>query len=924
MHGVKEGTRCRAASDRKASIPSGAGVVLCLAVVLVALAGLMLAPPVCAQTPGEEPPGLLPSAEEPLVGIVIEGNDTIQEQAIRQLIKTQVGRPPSAEQIRRDIDTLYRKRWFFNVEALYRPTDEGTVLVFKVLERPWVRNVEYRGNSQISDKHLAAQTGIKPGSPFDVASNRRAVERLIDFYKEKGFTLVKIELIEGGSRDDRDVVFEIEEGDKIRVSKIRFSGNDSFSSGILKTKTLTKTAVVGMIGGMYDPESLPNDIAAVKQYYQGLGYFDVKIEKEVTFGRPWWNPWIKNTTYADVHYKIDEGERFRVGNIQVVGNAVVPEAELREDLKITEGEYFNARYLEKDIAKIKEKYGTLGRTFAAVEARPVYLEEPGVVDLVLNIDEDRVYRIRRVDVVINGDYPHTKRSTVLNRLRIAPGDLADPNKLRKDEIRLAGEQIFERSGPNGPKITIKQVEASDSESLASTFRGQTSDVDQPYGSRRYAAAGRARVSGSQPAAPRSRSSLSQTGATAPQPKKTDDDEKADNAVVDYIFRGQSFGDGIPTPFNPMFESYDQGDPLYPSQQLPPGEVDVLVNVAEARTGRIMFGAGVNSDAGVVGQVVLTEENFDITRWPTSFQDIYDGTAFRGGGQRFRLEAVPGNVVSRYLVNWTDPYFLDTDYSLGFSGFYYNRFFPDWDEARTGLRATLGRQITPTISVNGAFRLEQVEISNPAVPAPVELTNALGTNLLTTFRAGVIHDTRDSAFLPGEGHRLEFNFEQAVGMYVYPRAELEGSQYFTLYSRPDGAGRHILSLSGHLGWTDSDTPIFERFYAGGFQTFRGFQFRGVTPRSLGVGIGGRWMALGTVEYMAPLLANEMVQGVVFSDFGTVENDVSLSEFRVAVGAGLRVTVPAMGPVPLAFDWSVPIVREDGDETRLFSFYVGINR
>jgi outer membrane protein insertion porin family len=77
-------------------------------------------------------------------------------------------------------------------------------------------------------------------------------------------------------------------------------------------------------------------------------------------------------------------------------------------------------------------------------------------------------------------------------------------------------------------------------------------------------------------------------------------------------------------------------------------------------------------------------------------------------------------------------------------------------------------------------------------------------------------------------------------------------------------------------------------------------------------------------MFPLLANEMLHGVVFTDFGTVEEDVSLSDFRVTAGGGLRVTVPAMGPVPLAFDWAVPIVKEDEDDTRLFSFYVGINR
>lgn len=90
------------------------------------------------------------------------------------------------------------------------------------------------------------------------------------------------------------------------------------------------------------------------------------------------------------------------------------------------------------------------------------------------------------------------------------------------------------------------------------------------------------------------------------------------------------------------------------------------------------------------------------------------------------------------------------------------------------------------------------------------------------------------------------------------------------------------------------------------------------------IGGRWMALGTVEYLFPLMANEMLQGAVFSDFGTVEEDVDLEDFRVTAGFGFRVTVPAMGPVPLAFDFAFPIVKEDFDDERVFSFFVGFQR
>jgi outer membrane protein insertion porin family len=282
------------------------------------------------------------------------------------------------------------------------------------------------------------------------------------------------------------------------------------------------------------------------------------------------------------------------------------------------------------------------------------------------------------------------------------------------------------------------------------------------------------------------------------------------------------------------------------------------------------------------------------------------------------------VVSRYLVSWTDPYFLDSPFSLGVSGFYYERFFDDWDEERGGGRVSTGWQITPEWSVSAALRLENVVISNPDTPTPPILADAVGSNFLSTAEFIVTHDTRDAAFLPSEGHLVEASYEQAFGEFNYPRFEVDGRQFFTLYARPDGGGRHILSVGGQMGWTGSDTPIFERFFAGGFQSFRGFEFRGVSPRIGDTRIGGEWLAIGTAEYLFPIMANEMLHGVVFTDFGTVEEDVGFDDFRMTAGAGLRVTVPAMGPVPLAFDFAFPIASQDEDDEQVFSFYVGFTR
>ncbi|HEX6985452.1 MAG TPA: BamA/TamA family outer membrane protein, partial [Planctomycetaceae bacterium] len=869
-------------------------------------------------------------------------------------------------------------------------TDAGPILVFRVVERPIVKLVEYRGNKAIKTKHLAALTGLKPGSPYDPNTNIEAARRIEAHYREKGFAFAKVTLAKGDKREDRDVIFDIVEGKKVRVFDVKFYGNENWynSSGYLKTKLQTERmwpVVPGLlslpIGGLYDPDSVLNDVAALKQYYHGLGYFDVKIEHKTLFN--------EDKSRVTLEYYITQGTRYRVTDVRYEGNRVYSEKDLAEDRQLNPGDYFNERLLNKDLAKIQDMYGSLGRLFASVTPDPQYSETPGEAVLVYRIDEDRPYYVRDVRVDIRGDHPHTKVSLPLNMSRIHPGDLADPKKIRWTKSRIEGSGIFERGIGEGVEIDIKRVgfdEADDAEPL---FRGQSDDApfyppqtsgyrpdnpfvvpvaaaeepeENPFAVEPAAPPARPATPGAQPTAgqaaayvppvnrPRRAAAapagtMTQVAATSPppasrtsfapavEPPQFVDDvtvspvQTADAAVNPYDRSAQiqpqagQVGDYTP----PWIPSSPQGDPFddYINGQAP-GFVDIDITATEARTGRLMIGAGVNSNSGVVGNIVFSEDNFDILRFPRSPADIINGTAFRGAGQRFRIEAVPGNVVSRYLVSWTDPYFLDSDFSLGLSGFYFQRFYPDWDEERAGGRVNVGRQLTQNLSVSGILRAENVEISNPDVPTPSLLAEVVGDNLLLTAGGALTWDTRDSPLLPSEGQFAELTYTQGIEDFQFPRVDLEATQYFTVFSRPDGTGKHILSVGGQAGYTGDDTPIFERYFAGGFQSLRGFEFRGVGPREFGVNIGGQFLVAGSVQYMFPLLANDALHGVVFADAGTVEEDVRIEDVRASVGTGLRITIPAFGPAPLAFDFAFPIAKADGDETQIFSFYVGVTR
>lgn len=383
--------------------------------------------------------------------------------------------------------------------------------------------------------------------------------------------------------------------------------------------------------------------------------------------------------------------------------------------------------------------------------------------------------------------------------------------------------------------------------------------------------------------------------------------------------------GSPNELNPLIQPFERGgNAPFP---FPANYADLDIYVSETETGRINFGGAYNSDNGIVGQFSVDERNFDITRWPTSFRDLFSGTAFRGGGQQFKLELVPGQNLQRYSASLTEPYLFGTDYSLSLSAYLFDRNYFDWDEQRLGGRVAIGRRLTPDLSISLGFRGERVDLDNPRLNTSPTLNNSLDKSSLFLFNVGLIRDTRDSQLAATEGTYLSTTLTQAVGDFSYTRGDLDFRTYKLLYERADGTGRHTLSFGTKIGISGSDTPIFENYFAGGFSTFRGFDFRGVGPSENGVRIGGPFQWLNTVEYQFPIMADDSVKGVLFCDFGTIEESVTLNSenFRVAPGFGFRVNIPGLGiGAPLAFDFAFPIATAAGDEEKVFSFYLGLAR
>jgi outer membrane protein insertion porin family len=859
------------------------------------------------------------------------GNSSLTSRALKKKSEIDVGDsmdPYVVEEARRRIESHYHEKGYENARVTTvegnKPGDQGAVFLIDEGRRRKTLWTSFVGNTIASDARLLTQIKSKPGvfwligGDIDREAIDADVQALTAYYRGLGFFQARVSrelsVVHDGGRDWTHLTFVINEGPRYSVRNVSFIGNEKFKTEFLVRDLKLKS------GEPFNQSKMDADLNLIRDIYGGRGFVFADIQPDTRF--------LEKPGQLDLVYKVEEGQRYRVGQINVRIRGDHPHTKhgvVLNRLSLRPGDILDIRKLRDDERRLKSSSLFMADAAKGQGPRIVFSKpEPGQGERAIASEPGRPgFRGQSpddaaIDLVLEGEWQPDAGTAPAS----APPVVAERPVWRGQSPQPAFPAPYQQP-PMQPAMPPAYAA-------------------QPGYAPQQAAGQPATGWGGVPLAPTGPAQLDYSRMVAP-------------AAPAYTVQqpvAPAFPGGPPSvaPSGPggpfMTQPVSQMDPNQPGafqqpmlpdfggqpMQVYPGAdpyVIVDVDAEETQTGRLMIGAGVNSNAGLVGNVVIDEQNFDILRLPRSWDDIKNGVAFRGAGQRFRLEATPGTQLQRYAATFQEPYLFDTRIGLSLSASYYTRFFYDWAEARTGGRVGLGYQFifAPDLSVNAGFRGESVDVYNPRVLAP-DVVNMLGTNAVYGFSGGIIHDTRDSPFLPTQGHLLTFEFEQVIGTFVYPRGILEGRQYFLLNERPDGSGRHVLSVGSVLGMSGPDTPAYDNFFAGGFNTIRGFSFRGASPVQAGPGgvatVGGPFQWLNTIEYMFPITADDTLRGVVFTDFGTVESNVSIQNFRVAPGLGMRITLPAMGPAPIALDFAFPVAYAPTDSQQMFSFFVGFAR
>jgi outer membrane protein insertion porin family len=403
---------------------------------LIAAAALALA---AAPVAGLGQPADAPtSTEDRIREVRVEGNRRVESEAVRRALKQKVGDAFDQARTGDDIRSLWALNYFSDVQLLVQRTGSGIIYVVRVEERPAVRNVELKGNEELTKDDFKDLIDIRPFSILDREAVKKTAKKLQEKYVEKGFFLAEVEPRIAPVPDSRevDVFFDIRERSKVLVKEIRFVGAQRLPADELKAVMATREgSLLSLISseGTYREELFQRDLIIIQASYYDRGFINVKVDTPLLALSP-------DKRFIHITIKVDEGDQYSIGALDFSGDLIVPRERLGAGMRAKVGQVFSRERLSQDIIQLTDRYYDEGYAYANINPVTAIDAEKKLVNITFDIQKGRQVSIERIDIAGN---TKTRDKVIRRELQVYEGELFSGTGLRRSKERVTALGFFE-------------------------------------------------------------------------------------------------------------------------------------------------------------------------------------------------------------------------------------------------------------------------------------------------------------------------------------------------------------------------------------------------------------------------------------------------------------------------------------------------
>lgn len=368
------------------------------------------------------------------------GTANINEQVVRANMQLREGNDLDEVLVDRDIRTLYKTGLFEFIEVKRESKNDGTVgLVFELTPKYRVLAIRFEGNKKLKSSRLEKEIKVKPNFALDERQVKEDVEKLREYYQKEGYNQVQITYAIERNRDTGfgTVVFKVNEGNKVKISDVRFVGNKHIKTRTLRGQMETKRWWIfsWLTGsGRFKDDQFEDDLDKVRDYYREQGFLDIDITyDDVKFDYP-------KPGQLVITIPVVEGRQYRIGEISVTGCKLYSPDLLKRVVRQKTGMVFVPSKLDKDVETLEDFYGRDGY----LDTRVRMVRKPNIntgnIDVEYQVAESDKFNVE--SIVIEGN-TKTKSVVILRELTLGPGDVFNTVRMKISKLRLENTRFFE-------------------------------------------------------------------------------------------------------------------------------------------------------------------------------------------------------------------------------------------------------------------------------------------------------------------------------------------------------------------------------------------------------------------------------------------------------------------------------------------------